>query len=90
MLSLLQLALVGASLISSTQACLGWEGGLPTPTGTKTNSAAIKVGAGQVYDGGWQKFDRGSGACTGGEGGMFSNTTCLAMCHWPRDTNTVA
>lgn len=38
-------------------------------TSTKTNSKPITVAAGQVYDGGWARFDRGSGACSSGEGG---------------------
>lgn len=61
--------------LPSTLACLGYEGGLPTPTSTKTNSAYIEVKAGQVYDGGWAKFERGSGACTSGEGGKTSART---------------
>lgn len=44
-------------------ACLGYEGGVPTPTKSVTNSKVIEVAAGQVYDGGWAKYDRGSGAC---------------------------
>ncbi|KAI1846362.1 hypothetical protein JX265_011956 [Neoarthrinium moseri] len=52
-----------ASLVPSALACLGYEGGLPTPTSTKTNSAVIVVAAGQTFDGGWAKYDRGSGAC---------------------------
>ncbi|KAF6827255.1 pectate lyase F [Colletotrichum plurivorum] len=49
--------------LPTTLACLGYEGGLPTPTSTKTNSKVIEVKAGQVFDGGWAKYDRGSGAC---------------------------
>ncbi|KDN65652.1 putative pectate lyase F [Colletotrichum sublineola] len=50
-----------------TLACLGYEGGVPVATSTKTNSKYIEVKVGQVYDGGWARFDRGSGACTGGQ-----------------------
>lgn len=77
MRSLFQLALVASSFIASTQACLGWEGGLPTPTETKSSSAPIRVPAGTVYDGGWKKFDRGSGACKSGEGGMSTQAAIL-------------
>ncbi|KAI8255107.1 putative pectate lyase F [Colletotrichum sp. SAR11_239] len=49
--------------LPSTLACLGYEGGLPTPTSTKTNSKVIEVAAGATFDGGWAKYDRGSGAC---------------------------
>ncbi|KAF2682918.1 polysaccharide lyase family 3 protein [Lentithecium fluviatile CBS 122367] len=55
-----------ASLLAafpSALACLGYTGGLPTPVGTKTNSKVIEIAAGAVYDGGWYKYDRGSGAC---------------------------
>lgn len=51
------------ALLPSTLACLGYTGGLPTPTSTKTNSKVIEVAAGTTYDGGWAKYDRGSGAC---------------------------
>ena len=63
------------ALLPSTLACNGYTGGLPTPTSTKTNSKVIEVAAGQTYDGGWAKFDRGSGACKGqNEGGKSFNT----------------
>jgi hypothetical protein len=46
--------------------------GVPKAVGTKTNPKVIEVAAGKVYDGGWYRFDRGSGACKGQtEGGMF-------------------
>lgn len=51
------------SAIPHALACLGYEGGVPTPTSTKTNSAVIVVAAGTTFDGGWAKYDRGSGAC---------------------------
>ncbi|KAH6885188.1 putative pectate lyase F [Thelonectria olida] len=64
-----QLGIGALALLPTTLACLGYEGGVPTPTTTKTNSKVITVPAGTVYDGGWAKFDRGSGACADGEGG---------------------
>lgn len=73
MLSILQLALAASSLVSSAQACLGWEGGLPASTGTVTSGSPIRVAAGQTYDGLWKKFDRGSGACGSGEGGTSAH-----------------
>lgn len=51
------------SAVPHVLACLGYEGGVPTPTSTKTNSAVIVVAAGTTFDGGWAKYDRGSGAC---------------------------
>ncbi|SPO07449.1 probable Probable pectate lyase F [Cephalotrichum gorgonifer] len=46
-------------------ACLGYEGGVPKATKTISNKAVIEVGAGKVFDGGWARYDRGSGACNG-------------------------
>ncbi|RYP02167.1 hypothetical protein DL764_005918 [Monosporascus ibericus] len=49
--------------LPATLACLGYEGGVPKPVDTVHSSKVIEVKAGQVYDGGWKRFDRGSGAC---------------------------
>ncbi|KAF1950543.1 pectate lyase F [Byssothecium circinans] len=57
------------ALLPATLACNAYNKGLPTPVGTKSNSKYIEVKAGQVYDGEWYKYDRGSGACKDGEGG---------------------
>lgn len=62
MLSPIKLASLMA-LLPSALACLGYTGGLPKPTSTKTNSKVIEIAAGAVFDGGWAKYDRGSGAC---------------------------
>ncbi|KAG8829772.1 hypothetical protein FRC17_006076 [Serendipita sp. 399] len=43
--------------------CNAYNLGLPTPTGTVTSSSVITVAAGATFDGGWKKYDRGSGAC---------------------------
>lgn len=59
-------------LLPTALACLGYEGVVHTPTTTKTNSKVTTVPAGIVYDGGWAKFDRGSGACVDGEGAKHS------------------
>lgn len=57
-------SLVGlVALLPSALACLGYTGGVPTAVGTKTNSKVITVAAGATYDGGWYRYDRGSGAC---------------------------
>ncbi|KAF5006936.1 hypothetical protein FDECE_6712 [Fusarium decemcellulare] len=58
-----------ATLLPAALACLGYEGGVPKPTDTKSLSSPMKIPAGTVFDAGWVKYDRGSGACTGGEGG---------------------
>ncbi len=52
-------------------ACLGYEGGVPTPTGTKSLTSPMRIKAGETFDAGWVKYDRGSGACDDGEGGKL-------------------
>ncbi|KAM9883568.1 pectate lyase F [Verticillium dahliae] len=49
--------------VPSVSACNGYEGGLPSHTDHYSNSQVIEVPAGEVYDGKWAKYDRGSGAC---------------------------
>lgn len=44
-------------------ACLGYEGGIPEATKTVTSSKVIDIAAGEVFDGGWARYDRGAGAC---------------------------
>lgn len=62
-----------AALLPAALACLGYEGGVPTPTDTVSSSSVITIAAGEVFDGGWKKYDRGSGACNGqNEGGMLN------------------
>lgn len=58
-----------ASALPVALACLGYEGGVPVATASHSNSAPITVKSGQVYDCGWARYDRGSGACGDGEGG---------------------
>ncbi|RYP87426.1 hypothetical protein DL769_000522 [Monosporascus sp. CRB-8-3] len=56
--------------LPATLACLGYDGGVPKPAGTVHSDKVIEVKAGQVFDGAWKKYDRGSGACNGqSEGG---------------------
>ncbi|KAK0240894.1 pectate lyase-domain-containing protein [Armillaria nabsnona] len=67
------LALSIASLAGLSAACDAYTGGLPTATGTVSSSAVIEVAAGETFDGGWKKYDRGSGACSDqSEGGYLS------------------
>lgn len=59
-----------ATLLPTALACEAYSGGIPAATGTQSNSEVIEVSAGEVFDGQWQRFDRGSGACNGqAEGG---------------------
>jgi hypothetical protein len=61
-------------------ACLGYTGGVPKPTGNVALTAPIYVKAGQIYDGGWRKFDRNPSTCNGqNEGGDYASAffTCL-------------
>jgi hypothetical protein len=67
---LAKLALLAAASAPTALACLGYEGGVPKPTNNVPLKAPIYVKAGEVYDGGWQKFDRSPSTCNGqGEGG---------------------
>lgn len=72
MLSPAKVGVIGATLIPAALACLGYEGGVPTPTSSKTISSPITIEAGEVFDAGWVKYDRGSGACEDGEGGKLT------------------
>ncbi|ROT35099.1 family 3 polysaccharide lyase [Sodiomyces alkalinus F11] len=49
--------------LPSALACLGYTGGVPRATNTVSSNKVIEVRAGQVFDGQWQRFDRGTGAC---------------------------
>ncbi|KAL5374016.1 hypothetical protein DPSP01_012250 [Paraphaeosphaeria sporulosa] len=51
------------ALVPGALAYNAYTGGLPVPTSTKTNSKVIEVKAGQVFDSGWARYDRGTGAC---------------------------
>lgn len=63
------LAAFGA-IISPAFACLGYTGGLPKATSTVSLKAPRYLKAGEVFDAGWAKYDRGvkcSGQSEGGE-----------------------
>lgn len=51
------------ALLPGALACLGYTGGVPNPTASYSNSAVIEIAAGEIFDAGWAKYDRGSGAC---------------------------
>lgn len=75
-----KLGLVSA-LLPAALACLGYEGGVPTPTDHVSSSSVIMVEAGEVFDGGWKKYDRGSGACKEQtEGGKFALSLTIQGC----------
>lgn len=52
-----------SSFLPVALACLGHEGVVPKPTAEHSNNAVIEVAAGDTFDGGWARYDRGSGAC---------------------------
>jgi hypothetical protein len=61
-------------------ACKGHTGGVPKAVGTKTNKAVIEIAAGQVFDGQWYRYDRGSGACNSQtEGGKKAIPQILSL-----------
>ena len=57
--------------VPAALACLGYEGGVPTPTGSKTLSEPMYIGAGETFDAGWVKYDRGKKCGCQAEGGKW-------------------
>ncbi|KAH6695765.1 pectin lyase fold/virulence factor [Plectosphaerella plurivora] len=55
-------------------ACLGYEGGLPKHTGLVPLSEPIYVKNGEVYDGGWRKYDRNPSSCNSQQEGGEKDT----------------
>ncbi|KAL1745324.1 polysaccharide lyase family 3 protein [Schizophyllum fasciatum] len=53
--------------------CNAYEGGVPVPTSHISNSKVIEIAAGQTFDAGWAKYDRGSGACKGQKEGDWKD-----------------
>jgi len=56
--------------LPAAMACLGYTGGVPKATGTKSLSAPQYLKKGQVFDAKWVRYDRGvkcSGQSEGGE-----------------------
>jgi hypothetical protein len=55
--------------VPSVMACLGYTGGVPKATGSKSLSAPKTLKKGEVFDAQWVRYDRGV-KCTGqSEGG---------------------
>lgn len=59
--------------VPAALACLGYEGGIPTATAHYSNKAVIEVKAGEVFNGEWAKYDRGSGACSEQSEGKYTD-----------------
>lgn len=58
--------------LPAAMACLGYTGGVPKATGSKSLSAPKTLKKGEVFDAGWVRYDRGV-KCTGqAEGGKLS------------------
>ncbi|KAL4892801.1 putative pectate lyase F [Aspergillus ambiguus] len=66
-------AVILSIILPRAMACLGYEGGVPVPTAHYSNSKVIEIAAGQVFDAGWAKYDRGSGACSGDSEGSWED-----------------
>jgi hypothetical protein len=81
MLFLGQLIGVAGLFLPAVLACNGYTGGLPKHTSTKSNSKVITVAAGQTFDCGWAKYDRGSGACNSQVEGGTSFRTLIVLLH---------
>lgn len=59
--------------LPAAMACLGYEGGLPKHTGTKTLSKPMYIAEGKTFDAGWVKYGRGV-ACGGQKEGGKTQT----------------
>ena len=57
--------------LPAAMACLGYEGGVPKPTGTKSLSAPRYLKKGEVFDAKWVRYDRGVKCSGQSEGGTF-------------------
>lgn len=62
------IAVALSAALPGAMACLGYDEGLPSHTGEKTLSEPQYIGAGEVFDAGWVKYDRGV-PCGGQEEG---------------------
>ncbi|KAF9465884.1 pectate lyase C [Collybia nuda] len=72
----MKLAFTSLSVLASVAtviACNAYNKGLPTPTGTVTLSKVQVVAAGQTFDCGWKKYDRGAGACNEQAEGTYND-----------------
>ncbi|KEY73911.1 hypothetical protein S7711_07755 [Stachybotrys chartarum IBT 7711] len=58
-----------AAALPAAMACLGYEGGVPTPTDTISLSEPRYIQPGEVFDAGWARYDRGVPCGGQGEGG---------------------
>ncbi|CRK47364.1 hypothetical protein BN1723_007503 [Verticillium longisporum] len=55
--------------VPATMACLGYEGGIPKATDTKSLDAPQYIKAGEVFDAEWVRYDRGQPCDGQSEGG---------------------
>ncbi|RMY67834.1 hypothetical protein D0863_07528 [Hortaea werneckii] len=62
-----------AAMLPAALACNGYEGGVPEATDHVSSGSVIEVPAGEVYDGEWKRYDRGSGACSGQSEGAWED-----------------
>lgn len=58
------------SALPAAMACLGYTGGVPKATGTKSLSAPRTLKKNEVFDAGWVRYDRGVKCSGQAEGGM--------------------
>ena len=72
------LALLAAA--PTSLACEAYADGLPTATENVALSEPIYVKAGEVYDGGWRKFDRNPTSCNDQSEGGTSISTSFTGC----------
>jgi pectate lyase len=74
------IAVAFAAALPGAMACLGHDDGLPQHTGEEVLSEPRYIAAGEVFDAGWVKYDRGVPCGGQGEGGMtdfFYTSDCF-------------
>jgi hypothetical protein len=65
------------STLPAAMACLGYTGGVPKATGTKSLGSPRYLKKGEVFDAGWVRYDRGIKCSGQSEGGMYLYQSCL-------------
>lgn len=61
--------------LPAAMACLGYTGGVPKATGSKSLSAPQTLKKGEVFDAGWVRYDRGVKCSGQAEGGKLTQTS---------------
>jgi pectate lyase len=66
--------LVLSALLPAVFALAWSEGAIPKPTRNSSSTSVIEIAPGEVFDGGFARYDRGLGACNEQAEGSTSST----------------